>query len=272
MPCPSAPSVTAASPVRTPARARERRVELRDGGDEVERRADGALGVVLVRDRRAPDGHHRVADELLDRAAVALDQRGGRSRSSAESSSRVSSASRSSEARREADQVGEEDGDEPPLGRGGRGRPAARRRRVGARAAHRTRRRTAPRQPPGGRSGRRATSAAPQLGQNFALGAVLGAAAAQVTRSPPPERARRRRPLEPRRRLEPLEDLARLGEQPLRRVAVAEQLGLLELRDGEPERDRRARGNVAAAAARPAASPLQTGPEAVGLRLEVRRP
>ena len=33
------------------------------------------LGVVLLRDRRAPDRHDRVADELLDRAAVALDHR-----------------------------------------------------------------------------------------------------------------------------------------------------------------------------------------------------
>ena len=48
--------------------------ERRDGGDEVERGAHGALGVVLGRRRRAPDGHHRVADELLDRAAVELDQ------------------------------------------------------------------------------------------------------------------------------------------------------------------------------------------------------
>ena len=31
------------------------------------------LGVVLVGDWRAEDGHHRVADELLDRAAVALE-------------------------------------------------------------------------------------------------------------------------------------------------------------------------------------------------------
>ena len=75
MPCPSAPSVTAASPVSTPARARAGAgVELRDGRDEVERGPDRALGVVLVRDRRPPDRHDRVADELLDRAAVALDQ------------------------------------------------------------------------------------------------------------------------------------------------------------------------------------------------------
>ena len=38
-----------------------------------ERRADGALGVVLVRDRGAEDRHHGVADELLDRAAEALE-------------------------------------------------------------------------------------------------------------------------------------------------------------------------------------------------------
>ena len=38
-----------------------------------ERRADGALGVVLMRDRRAEERHHRVADELLDRTAEALE-------------------------------------------------------------------------------------------------------------------------------------------------------------------------------------------------------
>ena len=41
--------------------------------DEVEGCAHGTLGVVLVGHRRAPDGHHGIADELLDRAAVALD-------------------------------------------------------------------------------------------------------------------------------------------------------------------------------------------------------
>ena len=40
--------------------------------DEVERRADSPLGVVLVRDRSPPDGHDRVPDELLHRAAEAL--------------------------------------------------------------------------------------------------------------------------------------------------------------------------------------------------------
>ena len=44
--------------------------ERAHGGDELERRAYGALGVVLLRHGRAPDGHHRIADELLDDAAV----------------------------------------------------------------------------------------------------------------------------------------------------------------------------------------------------------
>ena len=47
--------------------------ERADGVDELERGPDGALGIVLVCGRGAPDGHHRVADELLDRAAVAAD-------------------------------------------------------------------------------------------------------------------------------------------------------------------------------------------------------
>ena len=66
-----ASSATSASPVltatRTSSPSSTRRVAHR------ERRADRTLGVVLVRDRRAEDGHHRVADELLDRAAVPLE-------------------------------------------------------------------------------------------------------------------------------------------------------------------------------------------------------
>ena len=77
MPWSFAPIVTAASPVSTPARARSSHAHLfAESGnriDEVERGADGAFGVVLVRHGRAPDRHHGIADELLDRAAVALD-------------------------------------------------------------------------------------------------------------------------------------------------------------------------------------------------------
>ena len=41
--------------------------------DQVQRGAHGSFGVVVVGDRRAPDGHDRVPDELLDGAAVAAD-------------------------------------------------------------------------------------------------------------------------------------------------------------------------------------------------------
>ncbi len=60
----------------------ERGVEARHRLDELERRPHRPFGVVLVRDRGAPDGHHGVADELLDGAAVALDDRAARCRSS----------------------------------------------------------------------------------------------------------------------------------------------------------------------------------------------
>ena len=40
-----------------------------------QRGADGSLGIVLARDRAAPDGHHGVTDELLHGPAVAFDQR-----------------------------------------------------------------------------------------------------------------------------------------------------------------------------------------------------
>ena len=59
------------------ARLRPLGSEAGHGRDEVERRADGALGVVLADRRRAPDRHDGVADELLDRAAVALDDLAG---------------------------------------------------------------------------------------------------------------------------------------------------------------------------------------------------
>ena len=46
---------------------------LRHPVPDGERRADRALGVVLVRGRSAEERHHRVADELLDGAAEALE-------------------------------------------------------------------------------------------------------------------------------------------------------------------------------------------------------
>jgi hypothetical protein len=41
---------------------------------QLERRPNGTQRIVLVNDRDAEDRHHRVADELLDRAAVPLDR------------------------------------------------------------------------------------------------------------------------------------------------------------------------------------------------------
>ena len=49
------------------------RAERTDRVDELERGSDAAFGIVLVGGRRAPDRHDRVANELLDGAAVAGD-------------------------------------------------------------------------------------------------------------------------------------------------------------------------------------------------------
>ena len=78
MPCCSAPTVTATSPVTTPTRIRSPGAPTSapsavDVGDQVEPGAHAALGVVLVRGGGAPHRHHRVADELLHGAAVAGD-------------------------------------------------------------------------------------------------------------------------------------------------------------------------------------------------------
>ena len=51
----------------------DRRPERADGVHEFETGPDRPLRVVLVGDRRAPDRHHRVADELLERAPVTAD-------------------------------------------------------------------------------------------------------------------------------------------------------------------------------------------------------
>jgi hypothetical protein len=53
-------------------------LQLSGGGEllpDRQRGPDGALGVVLVRDGRAEDRHHRVAHKLRDRAAVPLEDR-----------------------------------------------------------------------------------------------------------------------------------------------------------------------------------------------------
>ena len=93
----------------------KQRVELGDRGREVERRPDGPLGVVLLRDGRAPDGHHGVADELLDRAAVALDHRAGDVEVAAQELARVLRVA-SLGGGGEPDEVDEQHRDEAALG------------------------------------------------------------------------------------------------------------------------------------------------------------
>ncbi len=85
-----------------------------DRVNEVERGADGTLGVVLARDRGTPQRHHRVADELLHRAAVALDHRARRVEVAGLQLPHVLEVAALRQ-RRVADEVGEQDADEPSL-------------------------------------------------------------------------------------------------------------------------------------------------------------
>ena len=85
-----------------------------DGLPDGERRPKRALGVVVVRLRRAEQRHHRVADVLLDAPAVALDL--GRDRAEVralEVADLFGVAGLGTPG--EADEVGEEHAHEPPL-------------------------------------------------------------------------------------------------------------------------------------------------------------
>ena len=73
MPWPSAPIVTAASPVRTPARAFRAASSSGTAATRSSPARTARSASSSWRDRCSPDGHHGVADELLDCAAVALD-------------------------------------------------------------------------------------------------------------------------------------------------------------------------------------------------------
>ena len=89
-------------------------MEARHRLDELERRPHRPFGVVLVRDRGAPEGHHGIADELLDGAAVAFDDGAGGVEVAGQKLARVLGVA-SLRGGREADEVGEEDADEPAL-------------------------------------------------------------------------------------------------------------------------------------------------------------
>ena len=88
--------------------------ERADAVDQVERGADRAFRVVVVRDRRAPDGHHRVADELLDGAAVAADDVLALLEVARQELADGLGVAALGE-RREPDQVGEQDRDQAPF-------------------------------------------------------------------------------------------------------------------------------------------------------------
>ena len=161
------------------------------GVDEVECRANGALGVVLVRDRRAEHGHHGIADELLDDPAVSGDHlaRGievaGQELADLLGILRLGSSG-------EADEVGEQDGDEPTLRdrrrrdrgrrRACRGRAGNRRRQVRCRTRRRTWRRPGPAL---AHEGQPVPNAAPHSMQNLRP-ASLSLPQCVQRRAPPP--------------------------------------------------------------------------------------
>ena len=81
---------------------------------QVERRADRPLGVVAVGDGQAEDRHHRIADELLDGAAVVGDHLAGDRVVAGEQRAQVFGIELLTE-RGRAGNIGEQDRDEPSL-------------------------------------------------------------------------------------------------------------------------------------------------------------
>jgi hypothetical protein len=88
--------------------------QLRERVAHLDRRAAGAQRVVLVSGRHAEDGHHGVADELLDRAAMPLDDRFHPLEVAREQCPQRLGVGRLAE-RRRADHVAEEDRDDLPV-------------------------------------------------------------------------------------------------------------------------------------------------------------
>ncbi len=88
--------------------------ERRDRIGQGQRCPDRALGIILERHRCAPHGHHGVADELLDRPAVALDQRPATLEVPRQHLAYVVGIAMLRD-RREANQVGEQDRDQATL-------------------------------------------------------------------------------------------------------------------------------------------------------------
>ncbi|HVS62198.1 MAG TPA: hypothetical protein VMT85_01720 [Thermoanaerobaculia bacterium] len=108
--------------------------EPADRVNEVERGAHRPLRVVLLGDRRAPDRHDGVADELLDAPAVALDDLAGGLEIMGQQVAHVLGVPLLRQ-RREADEVGEEHADQASLGGGQCRRRHGRGGRLGQRGA-----------------------------------------------------------------------------------------------------------------------------------------
>ena len=116
---PAAASPVTASPVLTPIRTasstpRSRSQLVAEHGDLsriVGRRAHRAQRIVLVGDRDAEDRHHGVADVVLDRAAVALDDIAHADEPALHRPAQRLGIHALSE-RRRSDDVGEDDGDD----------------------------------------------------------------------------------------------------------------------------------------------------------------
>ena len=104
------------------------RTQDADGADEIQSGAHRALGVVLAGGRRTPEGHDGVADEFLDRPAVAFDDVTSDLEVPAEGLADFLGVALLGE-RGEPDEIGEQDRHEPALGEGWRSRARTRGRR-----------------------------------------------------------------------------------------------------------------------------------------------
>ena len=156
----------------------QRRIEIRDRGDQLERCADGPLAVGLGRDGRPPDRHHCIADELLDRAAVPGDERAREVEVAGQQLARVFGVS-SFRCGREPHEVDEEDGNEAPL-RGrrspGRGWVSVDGRRLGVERRTTLPAKLLPRQVRGAARRARRREGNPAFAAELLAGRVLGAA------------------------------------------------------------------------------------------------
>ncbi len=118
---------------------RDPRAERLDGIDELETGPHCPLGIVLVCGGSAPDRHDGVADEFLDRPAVATHHVPGEIEVAAQQVSGVLRVVSLGD-RREAHEIREQDRDQPEFGdgsRASRGKPRPARRRLGGSAEER---------------------------------------------------------------------------------------------------------------------------------------